>query len=183
MDGRTVRSALRGPALLVAAVVGLASGAAAQDAPAARGSEDSRYYDFWPGTWVEVVDGYPDTTATRFTVRRGVHAAAFEEEWRLFYDGAEHRSRAFRAWDDALDRWRFVWVSDDGHFQVWEGEKVDGEWYIVREFETADGAFLSRQAWIPESEDRLIRVMERSFDGGRTWETRSRTPFVRVSGG
>ena len=142
-------------------------------------SVDTRYYDFWPGTWVEVVDGRVDTSATTFTVRRSVHPAAFVENWRLVYDGAAHRSTALRAWDQVAGRWMFTWVSDNGLYQVWEGEKVEGHWYIVRAF-TVDGTrFLSRQAWIPEGTDRLVRVMERSFDDGRTWEVRSRTRFER----
>lgn len=55
------------------------------------------------------------------------------------------------------------------------------DWYIVREFEIQGDRFLSRQAWLPEGPDELTRVMERSFDGGRTWEPRSRTRFRRVS--
>src|SRR5690606_5009568 len=27
-------------------------------------TEDTHYFDFWPGTWAEVVDGQPDTSAT-----------------------------------------------------------------------------------------------------------------------
>ena len=75
----------------------------------------------------------------------------------------------------------FVWVSDNGLFQVWEGKKFGDDWYIVREFEIDGDRFLSRQAWIPDEEDELVRVMERSFDNGHTWETRSRTRFKRIA--
>ncbi|HUP42741.1 MAG TPA: hypothetical protein VM599_05975 [Thermoanaerobaculia bacterium] len=149
------------------------------DAPMAE-SEDTRYFDFWPGTWVEVVDGKPDPSATKFTVRRSVHPAAFEEDWQLHYGGGTHAAVGLRAWDQVAKRWMFTWVSDNGLFQVWEGVEVGDDWYIVREFEVEGEAFLSRQAWIPEGEDRLVRVMERSFDDGRTWQTRSRTSFQRT---
>ena len=141
---------------------------------------EAHYYDFWPGTWVEVIDGQPDTTATTFTVLRSVHPAAFEEQWRLVYDGSAHHSVAVRAWDQITNRWMFTWVSDNGLFQVWEGVKVKGDWYIAREFEINGEKFLSRQAWIPEDTDSLIRIMERSFDNGETWERRSRTRFERI---
>lgn len=141
---------------------------------------DAHYFDFWPGTWVEVVDGRPDTSATMFRVRRSVHPAAFEEHWRLVYDGEPHESTALRAWDQTTNRWRFTWISDNALYQVWEGVKVGEDWYIIREFEIDDQAFLSRQAWIPVADDELVRVMERSFDDGETWETRSRTNFVRI---
>lgn len=143
-------------------------------------SEDTRYFDFWPGTWIEVVEGLPDSSATRFVVRRSVNPAAFEEDWRLVYDGEVHHSKALRGWDQVTDRWRFAWISDNALFQVWEGEKVDGHWYIVKAFTINGQNLLSRQAWIPQGNDQLVRVMERSFDDGKTWETRSRTLFRRM---
>ena len=139
------------------------------------------YYDFWPGTWARIVNGRPDTKASSFTVKRGVHPAAFEEEWRLVSDtGTVSLSRAIRAWDQVGKRWMFVWVSDNALFQVWEGQKVGDRWYIVREFEIDGKRFLSRQAWWPESHDRVIRVSERSVDGGATWQPRFREEYGRV---
>jgi hypothetical protein len=140
---------------------------------------DARYYDFFPGTWYELRDGVRDSIAT-FTIRRGVHAAAFEEEWRLVIDsGRVSRSTGLRAWDQGSGKWMFVWVSDLGHFQVWDGVKVGADWYIQRLFEQGGRRFLSRQAWIPDGPDRLVRVMERSFDDGRTWQPRSRVTYQR----
>jgi len=161
----------------------LSSAAYAQTDTAMAESEDTHYYDFWPGMWVEVVDGRADTSAATFTVRRSIHPAAFEEEWRLVYDGKPHFSTALRAWDQVAGRWMFTWVSDNGLFQMWEGEKVGDDWYIVKEFESNGETFLSRQAWIPESDNRLTRILERSTDGGTTWTTRYRNTFERVSNG
>ncbi len=144
-------------------------------------SEDTHYYDFWPGKWVEVVNGRADTSATTFTVRRSVHPAAFEEDWRQVYDGGSYQSTALRSWDQVANRWMFTWVSDNALFQVWEGEKIGDHWYIVKEFEIDGETILSRQAWIPEGENRLTRTIERSTDGGRTWTTRFRMTFERVS--
>jgi hypothetical protein len=159
-------------------VAALAPEAHAQGSSAT--SQDQRYYDFWPGTWFELKDGARDTVAT-FTIRRGVHAAAFEEEWRLTIDsGRVSRSTGIRAWDEAAGRWMFVWVSDLGHFQVWDGVKVGEQWYIQRPFEQGGRRFISRQAWIPEGPDRVVRIMERSFDDGRTWQPRSRATFERA---
>lgn len=144
-------------------------------------TEDTHYYDFWPGKWVEVVNAQADTSAATFTVRQGIHSAAFEEDWRLIHDGEAHRSVALRAWDQVAQRWMFTWISDNGLYQVWEGEKVGDHWYIVKEFEIDGEIIFSRQAWIPEGEDRLTRILERSTDGGQTWTTRYRTVFERVS--
>jgi len=149
---------------------------------AADGTSDSRYYDFWPGTWYRIVDGVVDTTSTRFRVGRGVHPAAFEEKWRLVIDSATTiTARASRAWDSASERWRYVWLSDAGQFQVWEGRKVDGHWYMFKEFEIEGRRVWSRQAWIPIAPGRLARISEHSSDGGRTWQRRFREEYARVS--
>lgn len=154
-----------------------------EGSPADRPS-DSRYYDFWPGTWYRIVDGVVDTTSTRFRVVRGVHRAAFEESWRLVIDSETTiTARAFRAWDSASERWRYVWLSDAGQFQVWEGRKVGDHWYMYREFEIEGRRVLSRQAWIPIAHGRLERISEHSSDDGRTWQRRFREEYARVSNG
>lgn len=176
---------VRSPASVIVAIlaVGLhATAASGQVDRSTRASTEARGFDFWPGRWVELVDGRPDTSGTTFTVRRSVRPDAFEEEWTLVYEGAAHRSVALRAWDRARARWRLAWLDDEGRFQVWDGRRFGDVWYFVRPFEIDGDRFLSRQAWIPEGDDELIRAMDRSFDGGRTWEVRSRTRFRRVRG-
>ena len=165
----------------VASLLASAPFARAQtDAPPPPSPEMS-YYDFWPGTWVRIVNGRVDLKASSFRVTRGIHAAAFEEEWRQVDEkGVVRLSRAIRAWDQVSNRWMLTWVSDNALFQVWEGRKYGDRWYIVREFEVGGRRFLSRQAWWPEDPNRVIRVMERSFDDGKSWELRSRTEYGRA---
>lgn len=162
---------------LIAAVL---SAAGAQDTEPLIAGPESRYFDFWEGTWRSFVNGRVDTAGTWFRVRRGIHDAAFEELWRLRIDSTTVlRARAFRAWDKTAERWMYVWVSDNGLFQVWEGRKVGDHWYIYREFGEAPDRFWSRQAWIAAGPDRVVRTIERSTDGGRTWQLRSRGEYVR----
>jgi hypothetical protein len=161
---------------LAASILVLALTAVQAPAPVA----DAAYYAFWPGTWCALADGAPQRDQSCFIVRPGAHAAAFEEEWVQVADGQRLLSRAMRAWDPIEQRWMLVWVSAEGHFQIWHGTKAGSDWYIVRAFEQGGQAFLSRQAWIPTGKDRLVRVMERSFDNGTTWQPRSRTEFARV---
>lgn len=143
-------------------------------------SADDRYFDFWPGAWHRVEDGKRDAEPS-FVVTHGVNRSAFEESWRLRGDGGEVLvSRALRTWDTATRKWMFAWTSAEGLFQVWDGVKVGADWYIQREFEQNGKRFLSRQGWIPQSPNRVERIMERSFDDGGTWQLRSRTTFERV---
>jgi hypothetical protein len=145
-------------------------------------SPEMRYYDFWPGTWFKVVDGRVDKKASSFRIKRSIHAAAFEEEWRQVDDqGNVLVSRAIRAWDQVNKRWMFAWISDNSLFQVWEGRKYGDRWYIVREFEVGGKRFLSRQAWWSGGKGRVVRISERSFDEGATWELRFREEYERVS--
>ena len=165
-------------------VIAIAGGAVeAQTTRALTESADTHYFDFFVGRWYAVVDGRVDTTGTSFTVRRSVNPAAYEEDWVQRIDSVVLRSTALRAWDQVAGRWMFSWVSDNGLYQVWQGEKVGQDWYIVREFDFEGQKFLSRQAWIPEGPGRLARVLERSTDGGKTWQTRSRGVFQRVGSG
>ena len=167
--------------MVLGACLAFAGAALAQTDKPPAPSPEMRHYDFWPGTWAKVVNGRPDTKASTFVVRRSVHPAAFEEAWRLVNEaGVVSTSRALRAWDQVEKRWMFVWVSDNALFQVWEGQKVGDRWYIVREFEVEGRRFLSRQAWWPEGRDRVVRVSERSFDHGATWQLRFREEYARV---
>ena len=167
--------------LLLGSCVAVAAAVLAQtDAPPAA-SPEMKYYAFWPGTWVRVINGRPDGNASSFVVKRSVHAASFDEDWRLVTDaGTVSTSRAIRAWDQVGKRWMFVWISDNALFQVWDGQKVGDRWYIVREFEIEGKRFLSRQAWWPDGQDRVVRVSERSFDGGATWQLRFREEYARA---
>jgi hypothetical protein len=172
---RTLLSLL---ALLLVAL----SPVAAQDVPQTPFPPDARYFDFWEGVWHQVVEGRPDTSSTRFIVRRGVHPASWEEEWRMRIAGDTiMTASALRSWDATKGRWGYVWVSSAGHFQVWEGRKVGNDWYIYRPFEFPSDRYLSRQAWLPVGPGRIRRISQKSYDEGKTWELRFEEEYVRSS--
>jgi hypothetical protein len=153
----------------------------AQDVQPLDDHPSSHYFDFWEGTWHQVVDGHADSNRTTFQVHRGVHRAAFIENWHLVIDSeTSSQASALRAWDKTAQRWMYTWVSDNGLFQVWEGRQLGSDWCFYREFDVQGDRYLSRQAWIPAGPDRLIRISERSNDGGRTWLVRFREEYRRV---
>ncbi len=143
-------------------------------------SGDVHYYDRWPGEWHRVEGNRIDSLPT-FVVRRGP-GNSFLEDWYLVIDGARTHSFALRAWDTSTQSWRLVWVADPDHLQIWDGRKERDGWYIIRSFGEGASAFLSRQAWIPQGPDRLLRTIERSTDGGSTWTVRNRDYFQRGPG-
>lgn len=170
------------PTLLTAAFILLAtSTAAAQTNAPFKSNAQSRYYDFWPGVWQQVIDGEPDPAATTFVVRRSIHPAVYIEEWTQVDEGIARKSIAIRAWDQVNKQWKFTWVGENALYQTWHSERVGDDWYIVKEWNIDGQAFLTRQAWIPDGPDTLMRVFERSFDHRASWELVSQTMFERIS--
>lgn len=163
--------------LAIASAVGLAPPASAQQPPgaAAADSSDLHYYDRWPGVWYKVLGDSLEAEPT-FRVRRGP-GTSFLEDWRLVIDGKPTPSFGLRAWDPPTQTWRLIWVADPDYFQVWDGQKRTDGWYITRQFGEGSSAFLSRQAWILTASGELLRTIERSTDGGRSWTVRLRETF------
>ena len=160
--------------ILIGLVLAAIWPAASQDTLPLVESAETRYYDFWIGSWAEVKDGQvADSPA--FAVRRGIHAGALEETWT-----GTLSARAFRTWDKTAARWMHVWVSSNGLFQVWEGRKVGADWYMFKEFDIRGDRYLSRQAILRRGERDAVRVSERSDDGGRTWRLRFRQELRRI---
>lgn len=142
-------------------------------------SVDVHYYDRWPGHWHRIVGDRVDSLPT-FEVTRGP-GNSFLERWYLTVDGKRASSAGLRSWDTATRTWRLVWVADPDLFQIWDGIREADGWYIIRKFGDGADAFLSRQAWIPQGANRMLRTIERSTDAGKTWTTRYRDEFQRVS--
>jgi hypothetical protein len=155
--------------------------AVAQDVKPFIPPPDAKYYDFWPGTWYRIVNDKVDTNSTRFIVTQNIHSAAWYEEWRMSIDSVTTlKATALRAWDKTNNRWMYTWVSDNGLYQVWEGRKVDSNWYIYKEFNINGDKYLSRQAWIPEGPNKLMRTSEKSYDNGATWQLRFKEYYMKL---
>lgn len=131
-------------------------------------TEDANYYNFWEGTWFGLNNDNTLDSTLCFIVTRSVNAAAFEEKWK-FAKGSE--SFALRAWDKTNNKWGFVWISDNGLYQVWDTRKVDGHWYIYREFTINGDTYLSRQGFLLQPDGTVLRVSEKTYDE-KKWELR-----------
>lgn len=117
---------------------------------------------------------------TRFIVRRSVHQAEYVEKWRMSIESnSALTATALRGWDKTNNRWMYTWVASNGLYQVWEGRKNKGHWYIYHRFNIEGDQYLSRQGWIPESPGRVLRVSEKSYDDGATWQVRFKQILVR----
>jgi hypothetical protein len=141
-------------------------------------NSDAHYFDFWKGTWYALKEDNTLDTAAYFKVTQGVHAAAFEEEWQFFTPDGRLKSKAIRAWDKTNNKWGFVWVSDNGLYQVWDTKKIDGNWYLYKEFDVNGDKYFSRQAFIPQQDGTVLRVSEKSYDEIK-WQLRFKQRLKR----
>jgi hypothetical protein len=148
----------------------------AQDMNALVLSEDAKYFDFWEGTWCLINDNGTMDTATYFKVRHSVNPSAYEEEWQF---GANNKSVALRAWDKTNNKWGFVWVSGNGLYQVWDSRKVDGQWYIYKQFTVSGDTYLSRQGFLLQPDGTVLRISEKSYDE-KKWELRFKQRMKKV---
>ena len=135
----------------------------------------SLYYDNWVGEWYQEVDGRLKETPS-FVVKRGLYHSSFEEYW---MGTGGNFSIAWRAWDSRTKKWDFAWMSTDGLFQLWEGRKLNDVWYMHKTFIINGKEVHSRQAFIPEGENTLIRTSEHSADNGKTWTLRFREVYKK----
>lgn len=131
-------------------------------------TSDSTYYSNWVGEWYKFENDQLSNQPT-FIIKRGLYNSSFEEYW---IGAGGDFSMAWRAWDSRTQQWDFAWMSTDGLFQLWEGKKVEDTWYMYKTFIIDDKEILSRQAFIPQGKDELIRTSEHSTDNGETWRLR-----------
>jgi len=148
----------------------------AQDTKPFIAEGDAKYFDFWEGTWFVIKDDNTLDTASYFKIARSVNPASFTEEWH-FSNGM--RSIAIRAWDKTNNTWGFVWVSDNGLYQVWESRKVDSNWYIYKQFTVNGDTYLSRQAFLPQADGTVLRISEKSYDE-KKWELRFKQRLKKI---
>lgn len=111
-----------------------------------------------------------------FIVKRSLYKSSFEEVW---IGAGGNYSITWRAWDTRTKKWDFAWMSTDELFQIWEGKKVDGIWYIYKTFIISDETILSRQAFIPLENNIMIRTSEHSRDNGKNWKMRFKEKYVK----
>lgn len=139
-------------------------------------NRDVEYYKNWIGQWYQEVDGKVNELPS-FVVTQGLYIGSFEETW---IGAGGTFSKAWRAWDSRTKKWDFAWMSVDGLFQIWDGKKVNGIWYMYQTFILDNGEeVVSRQAFIPKDGSTLIRTSEHSRDNGKTWTLRFKEKYVK----
>ncbi len=137
---------------------------------------DARYFDFWEGTWYDIKADNTIDSNSYFIVKKSVHPSSFIEEW---HSANGIYAVAIRAWDKTNNKWGFVWVSDNGLYQVWDTQKIEGNWYMYKQFTINGDTYLSRQSFILQSDGTVLRTSEKSYDE-KKWELRFKQRLKRL---
>lgn len=158
--------------------------APAQEAPPdlPRPCEDDpvrSHLDFWVGEWrVEGSEGQV-LGHNRISKRHG--GCVIEEVWTSARSGGSGESLNFV--DPSDGRWRQVWVGSTGTVIRYEGELRDGAMRFRGRALTADGTeALSRMVLEPLEGGRVRQRIERSDDGGASWEATFEGTYLPASG-
>lgn len=149
----------------------------AQDTLKFKPAGDAKYFDFWEGTWYETKPDKTIDSNSYFKIKRSVNPACFLEEWH-FANGMS--SIAIRSWDKTNNKWGFVWASDNGLYQVWDTRKIDGNWYIYKQFTINGDTYMSRQSFVLQPDGTVLRLSEKSYDE-KKWEERFRQVLVKAA--
>lgn len=149
----------------------------AQDTKPFTPEGEATYFNFWKGTWVVVKEDNTLDTTSWFKIKEAVHPSSFIEEWH-FSNGMN--SMAIRSWDKTNNKWGFVWVSDNGLYQVWDSKKADNAWYFYRQFTINGDTYLSRQGFIPQPDGTVLRISEKTYDE-KTWELRFKQRLKKIA--
>lgn len=72
-----------------------------------------------------------------------------------------------------------MWVSANGLYQVWDTKKVDGHWYVFKQFTIEGDNYLSRQGFIPKPDGTVLRISEKSYDE-KTWHLRFKQRLKKI---
>ncbi|MGI9552791.1 MAG: hypothetical protein ACR2MT_16425 [Aurantibacter sp.] len=139
------------------------------------GQQSSEYFNFWKeGLWKSEITIYNKDTIPEkdsFAVHKLQNKNAFNEKWKIFIGEGEYvDAMVTRAYDQETKRWKLFYV-DDVNAQIWDSEIIEDRIYFIKKFTYDGNTFYSRQAWSLESEDQVLRTIERSEDK-KNWSIR-----------
>jgi hypothetical protein len=128
---------------------------------------EHRAFDFWVGEW-EVRDPAGQKIGTS-RVERILGDCVLLENWT---DGFGHQGKSFNVLDVPSGKWRQTWVDDRGGLHQYTGA-FEGKALVHHgTWAGRDGKrFDVRMTFTPVEGGKVRQVMERTRDGGKTWES------------
>ena len=137
---------------------------------------ERKFFDFLIGEWVIEKADTPNGTELRsddtFNFKRAVDGGGIVSEW-YFNRGTKAqpdyaRATYVSAFDNSTKTWSFYYVSEKSA-QYWEGKKENGQWVFYKKFMVNGEELLQRQSWVAKDASTLLRKIENSKDGGKSW--------------
>jgi hypothetical protein len=90
------------------------------------------------------------------------------ENWRDGYGGM---GKSFNFFDARNGKWRQVWVDDGGRSTEYTGTFRDGAMdFSANDVDAAGAPILRRMRFFPLARDSVRQFIEKSSDGGKTWQ-------------
>jgi hypothetical protein len=130
-----------------------------------------RDFDFWLGEWdVSWGDGETGTSSVYSDFDDRVIVESFDSR-----PSSEVQGMSLSTFDEAAGVWRQAWVDSRGTFTVVSGSRTGD----VMELRTETGP-LRRARWHDVTADSFTWTLERSSDGGASWETVRQLLYKRV---
>jgi hypothetical protein len=125
--------------------------------------------DFWIGRW-NVYDRGDGALAGTSVIEKVLNGCAIEVDWHGADGSGEIRELFY--YQKAAQRWRQIWVSDEGPTK--ERQSLPGSatlQFLGEVRELAGGSHLDRSTVTPQPDGRIHQLIEISRDGGKTWKT------------
>jgi len=137
---------------------------------------ENRQFDFWIGEW-DVVNpqGQPAGTSS---IQRIVDGCIIFENWTSA--GGGFTGKSFNFYDPNKNKWRQLWVGNNGQPIDFEGEYKDGAMRYTSVSTGANGQkTLGRMTFFNLGADKVRQLWETSTDDGKTWTVAFDGTYVR----
>lgn len=122
-------------------------------------------FDFWIGDWTVTVGG---AFAGNNSIQPILGHCTIFEQWT---GAAGTTGKSFNYYDPGYDRWRQIWISDNGSFIEFTGVARDGGiFYTAETINPADGSKTLHKFEFTQIGNGIVRqYWETSNDNGETW--------------
>ena len=137
---------------------------------------ERRVFDFLIGDWVIEKSETPKGTEVggddEYKFERILDGSGIMANWH-FNRGTKAKpdytnAIYVSAFDNSTKVWSFYYVSERSA-QWYEGRKENGEWFFYKKLLVNGQDLLQRQEWKLKDQSTLLRTIENSSDGGKTW--------------
>jgi len=148
-------------------------------------SPEKQTFNFMIGDWQGIeralVNGkMTDVSTSDVQIKPILNNCAIQENWNVKVNlKIVFTAILLRSFDESGKKWLLTYVDDGLNHQFYEGRNESNQWRFFRERIVDGKPVLIRITWSPVSKDSFVQSVERSQDGGQTWELRPTISYRR----